>query len=262
MLRSLFSAASGMQAQALNIDVISHNLANVNTVGFKKSRTEFEDLLYNTIREPGAKSTINTEIPTGIQVGLGSRVIGINKIFSQGNFKRTGNPLDLVIEGDGFFQVTLPDGSIAYTRSGSFSKDSTGRVVTPEGYPLEPPLNIPADAISVTIGNDGTVSVISPGATTATQIGSIQLAKFINPAGLKSIGKNLFIQTTSSGDPILGTPGLDGFGTIAQGFQELSNVDIVEELVEMIIAQRAYETNARSVRTADEMLNRAINLGR
>ncbi len=262
MLRSLFSAASGMQAQALNIDVISHNLANVNTVGFKKSRTEFEDLLYNTVREPGAKSTINTEIPTGIQVGLGTRIIGVNRVFSQGNFKRTGNPLDIVIEGDGFFQVTLPDGSIAYTRSGNFSKDSTGRVVTPEGYPLEPPLNIPADAVSVTIGNDGTVSVISAGATTATEIGTIQLAKFVNPAGLKSIGKNMYIQTTSSGDPILGTPGLEGFGTLAQGFQELSNVDIVEELVEMIIAQRAYETNARSVRTADEMLNRAINLGR
>ncbi len=262
MLRSLFSAASGMQAQALNIDVISHNLANVNTVGFKKSRTEFEDLLYNTVREPGAKSTINTEIPTGIQVGLGSRIIGVNRVFSQGNFKRTGNALDLVIEGDGFFQVTLPDGSIAYTRSGNFSKDSTGRVVTPEGYPLEPPLNIPADAISVTIGNDGTVSVISAGSNTATEIGTIQLAKFINPAGLKSIGKNMYTQTTSSGDPILGTPGLEGFGTLAQGFQELSNVDIVEELVEMIIAQRAYETNARSIRTADEMLNRAINLGR
>jgi flagellar basal-body rod protein FlgG len=262
MLRSLFSAASGMQAQALNIDVISHNLANVNTVGFKKSRTEFEDLLYNTVREPGAKSTINTEIPTGIQVGLGSRIIGVNRVFSQGNFKRTGNALDLVIEGDGFFQVTRPDGSIAYTRSGNFSKDSTGRVVTPEGYPLEPPLNIPADATSVTIGNDGTVSVISAGSNTATEIGTIQLAKFINPAGLKSIGKNMYTQTTSSGDPILGTPGLEGFGTLAQGFQELSNVDIVEELVEMIIAQRAYETNARSIRTADEMLNRAINLGR
>ncbi len=262
MIKSLFTAASGMQAQALNIDVISHNLANVNTVGFKKSRTEFEDLLYQTVREPGAMSTINTEIPTGIQIGLGSRPVAVTRVFSQGNFKHTGNPLDLVIEGDGFFQVTLPDGTIAYTRAGSFSKDSTGRIVTAEGYPLEPPINIPQDAISVTIGSDGTVSVMRPGTTTPTQIGSIQLAKFINPAGLKSIGRNLFLETRSSGTPILGTPGLNGFGTISQGFQEMSNVDIVEELVSMIIAQRAYETNARSIRTSDEMLQRAINLGR
>jgi len=262
MIRALFTAASGMQAETLNIDVISNNLANINTSGFKKSRAEFQDLIYQSIREPGAKSTISTEIPTGIQVGLGVKPVAVNRVFSQGNFKHTGNPLDLVIEGDGFFQVTMPDGTIVYTRSGSFSKDSTGRLVTNDGYPLEPAITIPADAISITIGDDGTVSILRPGETTSTEVGSIQLAKFVNPAGLKSLGKNLFLNTQSSGDPIQGTPGLEGFGTITQGFLEMSNVDIVEELVEMIVAQRSYETNARAIRASDEMLNRAINLGR
>ncbi len=262
MIRALFTAASGMQAETLNIDVISNNLANINTSGFKKSRAEFQDLIYQSIREPGAKSTISTEIPTGIQIGLGVKPVAVNRVFSQGNFKHTGNPLDLVIEGDGFFQVTMPDGTIVYTRCGSFSKDSTGRLVTNDGYPLEPAITIPADAISVTIGDDGTVSILRPGETTATEVGSIQLAKFVNPAGLKSLGKNLFLNTQSSGDPIQGTPGLEGFGTITQGFLEMSNVDIVEELVEMIVAQRSYETNARAIRASDEMLNRAINLGR
>jgi flagellar basal-body rod protein FlgG len=170
--------------------------------------------------------------------------------------------LDLVIEGDGFFQVTMPDGTIAYTRNGNFSRDSTGRIVTNDGDPLEPSITIPADAISITIGNDGTVSVLSPGETVATEVGSIQLAKFINPAGLKSLGKNLFLNTTSSGDPIQGTPGLEGMGTIAQGYQEMSNVEIVDELVNMIIAQRAYETNSRAIRAANEMLRDVINVGR
>ncbi len=262
MIRALFTAASGMQAETLNIDVISNNLANVNTSGFKKSRAEFEDLIYQSLREPGARSTIATEIPTGIQVGLGVKPIAINRVFSQGNFKYTGNPFDLVIEGDGFFQVVNPDGVILYTRCGSFSKDSTGRLVTNDGYPMEPSITIPPDATSVTIGNDGTVSVLRPGESTPTEVGQIQLARFVNPAGLKSMGKNLFMNTQSSGDPIQGTPGLEGFGTLSQGFQEMSNVDIVEELVNMIIAQRSYETNARSIRAADEMLNRAINLGR
>ncbi len=251
-----------MQAETLNIDVIANNLANISTTGFKKSRTEFQDLIYQTLREPGARSTISTEIPSGIQVGLGVKPVAVNRIFSQGNFKHTGNPLDLVIEGDGFFQINMPDGTIAYTRSGSNSLDSTGRIVTHDGYPMEPAITIPADATSITIGSDGTVSIVRPGETTATEVGSIQLAKFINPAGLKSMGKNLFINTQSSGEPIQGTPGLQGFGTLAQGFQEMSNVDIVEELVEMIVAQRSYETNARSIRASDEMLNRAINLGR
>jgi flagellar basal-body rod protein FlgG len=260
MIRSLFTAASGMQAETLNIDVISNNLANVNTSGFKKSRAEFQDLLYQTLREPGAQSTISTEVPSGVQVGLGVKPVAVNRVFAQGNFKQTGNPLDIVIEGEGFFQVTQPDGTIAYTRSGSFSKDSSGRIVTNDGYPLEPSVSIPADAISLTIGNDGTISVQRPGETTATQVGTLQLARFINPAGLKSIGRNMFINTQSSGDPIQGTPGLNGFGTITQGFQEMSNVDIVEELVNMIVAQRSYETSSRSIRTADEMLQRAISL--
>ena len=262
MIRALYSATTGMQAETLNIDVIANNLANVSTTGFKKSRTEFQDLIYQTLREPGARSTISTEIPSGVQVGLGVKPVAVNRIFTQGNFKHTGNPLDVVIEGDGFFQITLPDGTIAYTRSGSYALDSTGRVVTNDGYPMEPALTIPADATSITIGSDGTVSIVRPGETTATEVGTIQLAKFVNPAGLKSLGKNMFINTQSSGDPIQGTPGLQGFGTISQGFQEMSNVDIVEELVEMIVAQRSYETNARSIRAADEMLNRAINLGK
>ncbi len=262
MIRALFTAASGMQAETMNIDVISNNLANINTSGYKKSRVEFQDLIYQAIREPGARSTIATEIPSGIQVGLGVKPVAINRVFSQGNFKHTGNPLDVVIEGDGFFQITMPDGTITFTRSGSLAKDSTGRLVTNDGYPLEPAITIPADAISLTIGNDGTVSILRPGETSATEVGSIQLARFINPAGLRSIGKNLFLNTQASGDPIQGTPGLEGFGTLAQGFQEMSNVDMVEELVNMIIAQRSYETNARSIRASDEMLNRAINLGR
>lgn len=262
MMRSLYSGASGMQAQTMNVDVISNNLANINTVGFKKSRPEFQDLMYQTLREPGAKSTISTEIPTGMQVGLGVKPVAINRIFTQGNFKHTGSQLDMVIEGDGFYQVTMPDGTIGYTRAGNFSRDSTGRVVTNEGYPLEPAITIPADAISITVGNDGTMSVLRPGETTATEVGSIQLVKFINPAGLKSLGKNLYLNTTSSGDPIQGTPGLEGLGSIAQGFQEMSNVDIVEELVGLIVAQRAYETSSKAIRASDQMLRNAIQLGR
>ncbi|MGE5344179.1 MAG: flagellar basal-body rod protein FlgG [Candidatus Omnitrophota bacterium] len=262
MMRALFSGASGMSAETLNMDVIANNLANINTTGFKKSRAEFQDLLYQTLREPGAKSTIATEIPTGMQVGLGVKPVAINRIFSQGNFKHTGSPLDMVVEGDGFFQVTMPDGSIAYTRDGNFSRDSTGRIVTNDGYPLEPAITIPTDAISITVGNDGTVSVLRPGETVATEVGTIQLTKFVNPAGLKSLGKNLFLNTTSSGDPIQGTPGLEGMGTISQGFQEMSNVDLVEELVSMITSQRAYETNSKTIRAADQMLQNAIQIGR
>lgn len=262
MIRALYSATTGMQAETLNIDVIANNLANISTTGFKKSRAAFQDLIYQTLREPGARSTISTEIPSGVQVGLGVKPVAVNRIFTQGNFKHTGGSLDMVIEGDGFFQITLPDGTIAYSRSGSFSLDSTGRVVTSDGYPMEPGITIPSDTTSITIGSDGTVTIVRPGETTATEVGTIQLSKFVNPAGLKSLGKNMFINTQSSGDPIQGTPGLEGFGTISQGFQEMSNVDIVEELVEMIVAQRSYETNARSIRAADEMLNRAINLGR
>lgn len=262
MMRALFSGASGMSAETLNMDVISNNLANINTAGFKKSRAEFQDLLYQTLREPGAKSTLSTEIPTGMQVGLGVKPVAINRIFSQGNFKHTGSPMDMVIEGDGFFQVTMPDGTIGYTRDGSFSRDSTGRIVTNDGYPLEPAITIPADAISVTVGNDGTVTVMRPGESVATEVGTIQLTKFVNPAGLKSLGKNLFSNTSSSGDPIQGTPGLEGLGTISQGYQEMSNVDLVEELVSMIVSQRAYETSSKSIRAADQMLQTATQLGR
>lgn len=261
-MKALFSGASGMHAETLNMDVISNNLANINTTGFKKSRAEFQDLIYQTLREPGARSTISTEIPTGIQIGLGVKPVAVNKIFSQGNFKLTSSPLDIVIEGDGFFQVTMPDGTIGYTRDGGFSKDSTGRVVTNDGNPLEPAVTIPADAISITFGSDGTISILRPGETEATEVGTLQLVKFINPAGLKSLGKNLYLNTSSSGDPIQGTPGLEGLGTVAQGYKEMSNVDIVEELVSMIISQRAYETNSKAIRAADQMLKNAIQLGR
>jgi len=261
-MRALYSGASGMNAQTLNMDVISNNLANVNTIGFKKSRPEFQDLIYQTLREPGAKSTISTEIPSGMQVGLGVKPVAISRIFSQGNFKQTGSPLDIVIEGEGFFQITMPDGTIAYTRAGSFSRDSTGRVVTSDGYPIEPALTIPADAISITVGNDGTVSILRPGETASTEVGTIQLAKFVNSGGLKSLGRNLFLNTSASGDPIQGTPGLEGLGTISQGFQEMSNVDIVEELVGMIVAERAYETSSKSIKTADNMLRTALSMGR
>ncbi len=261
-MRSLFSAASGMNAQTLNMDVISNNLANINTVGFKKSRTEFQDLIYQTLREPGARSSITTEIPTGIQVGLGVKPVAVNRVFSQGNFKHTGGALDMVIEGDGFFQVAMPDGTIAFTRDGTFSKDSTGRVVTNDGYPLEPSLTIPPDTISITVGNDGTITILRPGENEATELGTLQLVKFVNPAGLKSLGKNLFMNTASSGDPIQGTPGLEGLGTIAQGYQEMSNVDIVEELVGMIIAQRAYETCSKAIQAADGILRNALTIGR
>ncbi len=260
MMRSLFSAASGMHAQTMNMDVISNNLSNINTTGFKKSRVEFHDLIYQTMREPGTKSTISTEIPTGIEVGLGVKPVATTRLFGQGNFEHTGNSLDVVIEGDGFFQVNMPDGTIAYTRSGNFSKDSSGRVVTMDGYPLEPAISIPADAKSVSIGNDGTVSVVRPGESSATEVGAIQLVRFINPAGMKSLGKNLFMNTQSSGDPIQGTPGLEGFGTISQGFVEGSNVDIVTELVNMIIAQRSYEANSKAINTSNQMLQTAINI--
>ncbi len=262
MIRALWTAATGMRAQQLNIDVISHNLANVNTVGFKRTRADFQDLIYQTLRPPGADSTSTTKIPTGIQVGLGVKVAALEKIFAQGSFKQTGNPLDLAIEGKGFFKVELPNGDIAYTRAGAFKLDDQGRIVTSDGYPLDPVITIPPDAIDISIGEDGTVSVLQPGNTTYTQVGQITIVDFPNPAGLRAIGRNLFRETDSSGAPIEGTPGEDQFGTIVQGYIETSNVDVVEEMVNLIVAQRAYEANSKAIQTGDDMLRIANNLRR
>ncbi len=262
MLRALFSAATGMIAQQLNIDVISHNLANVNTTGFKRSRADFQDLLYQTLRQAGAASSNQTEIPTGIQLGLGSRAAAIQKLFLQGDFQHTQNQLDVAIDGAGFFQILRPSGEVAYSRAGSFKLDSQGRIVNSDGYPLEPEVVIPNDATSVTIGDDGIVSVLRAGDVNPQQVGQIRLVNFINPAGLSSLGRNLYQNTTASGDPIEGVPGQNGLGTLSQGFLEVSNVSVVEEMVNLIAGQRAYEINSKAIQAADEMLQVAGNLRR
>ena len=262
MIRALYTSSSGMQAQQVNLDAIANNLANVNTAGFKRSRADFQDLLYRTFRSPGTVGAQGITIPTGIQVGHGTRLVATQQIFSQGDFQETDNPLDLVIEDTGFFQILRPDGTTAYTRSGAFKKDGTGRLVTSDGFLLQPAITIPNDATSVTVGTDGTVSVTIPNQTNAQQIGSIQLARFINPGGLLSIGRSLFVPTSASGDPIVANPGIDGMGTVAQGFLEMSNVKVVEEMVNMITSQRAYEANSKAIQTADEMLSIANNMRR
>ena len=262
MMRALWSAATGMLAKQLDMDVIANNLANVNSAGFKKSRVDFQDLMYQTIRTAGSTVAQGSKVPTGIQVGLGTRAAAIQKVFSQGDFIQTENPLDLVIEGDGFFQVLLPDGSTAYTRTGAFKVDSEGRVVTSDGFVIEPELVVPANAVDISIGTDGTVTIQVAGENTPTELGQIQLARFLNPGGLVSIGRNLYKPSAASGDPAVGTPGLEGIGTIAQKFLEMSNVKVVEEMVNMIIAQRAYEVNSKAIQTSDEMLAAANNLRR
>ena len=261
-LRSLWTAASGMQAQALNIDVISNNLANVNTSGFKRSRADFQDLLYQNLRIAGAASSSGTEIPTSNQIGLGTKVAAVAKNFSQGDYKQTGNELDLAIDGRGFFQITTPEGEIAYSRAGSFKLDGDGNVVTSDGYLLEPQITIPSNAIQLTVGPDGTVTVMNAGELTPSEVGKIETARFANPAGLNATGKNLFMESKTSGSPTTGTPGEDGLGTITQGYLEMSNVNIVEEMVYMIMAQRAYEINGKAIQTSDEMLQMANNVKR
>jgi flagellar basal-body rod protein FlgG len=262
MIRSLWSSATGMQAQELNIDVISNNLANVNTSGFKKSRAEFQDLLYEILRPAGAASSADTIVPTGIQLGHGARPSAVQKIFTQGDFQNTKNELDWAIEGDGFFQIELPNGETSYSRDGEFKLDADGRIVNADGFLLVPEISVPTNTVSINVGMDGTVSVIQADDATPVQIGTIQLARFVNPAGLKSLGKNLYSPTEASGDEIVGTPGEDGFGTMAQGFLEMSNVSVVDEMVNMITAQRAYETNSKVIQTADDMLQMANNLKR
>jgi flagellar basal-body rod protein FlgG len=251
-----------MQSQALNLDVISNNLANVNTSGFKKSRAEFQDLLYETLLPAGTASSQDTEIPAGIQLGHGTRPSTVLKIFSQGNMENTQNELDLAIEGDGFFQITLPNGETAYTRDGAFKLDSDGRIVNSDGFTMEPEIAIPSDAMSISVGLDGTVSVLQAGESIPSEIGTIELARFINPAGLISMGKNLFMPSEASGNEVIGTAGEDGMGTLAQGFLEMSNVSVVDEMVNMITAQRAYESNSKAIQAADDMLQLANNVKR
>lgn len=259
MLRALYSAASGMEALQLNIDNIANNLANVNTTGFKQRRTQFQDLLYQNLVAPGSNASTSTEVPTGLQVGLGTRAVSNEIIFLQGDFVQTGNDLDLVIEGRGFFQVRLPDGNIAYTRGGAFHLDRDGRLVTSNGDPLEPQVSIPREATKVSVGSDGTVSVKLPGQMDAQQVGRLELATFVNPAGLDSVGKNLFMPSTASGDAITGSPGEEGVGTLLQGYLEQSNVDVVKEMINLIVSQRAYESSSRVVRAADQMYQEVNN---
>ncbi len=260
MMRALWTAGTGMVAQQGNIDNISNNLANVNTTGFKKTRLDFQDLMYQTIRQAGAASGQDTQIPTGLQMGHGVRQVATQKIYTQGNFQATGNSLDVAIEGDGFFQITMPDGTIAYTRDGAFKKDSQGRMCTSDGYLLEPQITIPQEATDFTVSSEGRVTAT----TTAGQqdLGEITLARFINPSGLESIGRNLLKETEASGVPMVTNPGADGAGTLAQKYLEMSNVQVVDEMVNMIVAQRAYETNSKAITTADEMLGQAANLKR
>ncbi len=251
---ALWVSKTGLSAQDTSLKTISNNLANVNTTGFKRDRAVFEDLLYQIKRQPGGQSSQDTQLPSGLQLGTGVRVVSTQKVFTEGNLQVTDQPLDIAVNGRGFFQILLPDGTISYTRDGQFQPDSAGNLVHANGYPLEPAITIPDGAQSITIGTDGVVSVQLTGTATPTQIGTITTVDFINPAGLEGIGNNLFLQTGASGDPQEGTPGLAGLGTLEQGMVETSNVEIVEEMVNMITTQRAYEMNAKVVTTADQML--------
>ncbi|MBU0509510.1 flagellar basal-body rod protein FlgG [bacterium] len=261
MIKSLYSAASGMHAQQTNLDNIANNIANANTTAFKRTRVEFQDLVYETLRGT-APTEQGTTIPTELQIGGGAKPVATVKNFEPGAPQNTGNPLDFMIRGDGLFQVLMPDGSLAYTRDGAWKLSADGQLVTANGLPMEPPLTIPQDATSILVNNDGRVLVMTASATEPTEIGRIELARFMNPAGLTNLGDNLYKQTIASGDPIVAQPGLDGTGTIDQGYLEASNVKIVNEMIALITAQRSYELNSKSVRTADDMIGIAANLKR
>ena len=260
MIRSLFIAKTGLEAQQTNLDVITNNLANVSTNGFKKSRAVFEDLLYQNIRQPGAQSSQQTQLPSGLQIGTGVRNVATERIFTQGNPTSTGNSKDIMINGNGFFQVLMPDGSTAYTRDGSFQLDANGQMVTSSGYPLQPAITIPPNATDINVGRDGTVSVTVPGAAAPTQVGTLMVSTFVNPAGLESKGENLYVETGSSGTPNASTPGTNGAGPLMQGYVETSNVNVVEEMVNMIQTQRAYEINSKAITTSDQMLQKLAQL--
>ena len=263
MLRALYSAGSGMTAQQMNVDNIAHNLANANTVGYKMRRAQFQDLMYQNLVQPGAAAGSQTVVPSGLQLGLGTRPAANEIIFTQGNFAATGNPLDLVIQGKGFFQVRRPSGELGYTRSGQFHLDRDGNMVTADGDPLEPQITVPPEAQSITVAGDGTVSFIQPGQSAAQLAGQIQLANFPNPAGLNSLGRNLYAPTDASGDPAVGIPGgQEGIGSLLQGYAEQSNVSVVEEFINLIVSQRAYEANSKVVKAADEMYQQVNNITR
>ena len=254
MMRALYTAASGMEAQQYQMDTISNNLANVNTTGFRRNEARFQDLVYQEMRAPGSPVGASV-VPVGQDVGLGVKVGSSEKIFTQGNLIQTGNPLDIAIEGDGFFQVTQPDGTTAYTRDGSFKRDANGAIVTADGYFLNPQITIPQNAQSISIGEDGTVSALVPGSNLPQQLGQIQLARFVNPAGLSPVGgHNLYTQTAASGAPIVSQAGLNGTGSLQGGYLENSNVQVVQEIVNMIVSQRAFEADSKSITASDEML--------
>lgn len=261
MIRSLWIAKTGLESQQTNMDVISNNLANVNTTGFKRSRAVFEDLMYQTIRQPGAQVGAANQLPSGLQLGTGVRTVATERIHTQGNLKDTGNSLDIAIQGKGFLQVEMPDGTFAYTRDGSMQVDQNGQLVTAGGYPIQPPINIPDNALTISIARDGTVSVTQPGAAgTNVEIGQLQLSTFINPTGLQSAGENLYVETDASGPANFAQPGLDGAGLVLQQYTETSNVNVAEELVNMITTQRAYEMNSKAISTSDQMLARLTQL--
>jgi flagellar basal-body rod protein FlgG len=256
MMRSLNTAASGMAAQQTAVDVIAHNLANVNTTGFRKQRAEFEDLIYQTIRTPGGTTGEGQKLPTGIQIGEGVRLVSTTQMHNQGSLLQTYSSLDCAIEGNGFFQIQRPGGEIAYTRAGNFRMDAEGRLVTVDGYEVEPAITIPTNATSVTISPNGMISVTTPGTNSTQDVGQLTLASFVNPAGLLAIGRTMFAPTDASGEALVGQPGEEGLGTVASGFLEASNVEVVNEMIDLIASQRAYEVNQRVITTADEMLRR------
>src|SRR5574340_27787 len=260
MIRSLWISKTGLDAQQTQMDVIANNLANVSTTGFKRSRAVFEDLLYQTIRQPGAQSSQQTQIPSGLQIGTGVRPVATERIHTQGNLQLTGNQLDVAIQGAGFFQVLMPDGTTAYPRDGSFQTDSQGQLVTASGFPIQPAITLPANVINVTIGRDGVVSVTQPGVVAPVQVGSLQLATFINSSGLMSEGENLYKETVSSGTPSTNVPGTNGSGLLNQSYVETSNVNVVEELVNMIQTQRAYEINSKAITVSDQMLQKLTQI--
>ncbi len=262
MIRAMRTAASGMMAQKLNVDNISNNLANVNTTGFKKSKIEFQDILYQVYRLAGATSQEGAEVPVELQIGYGAQAVASSRLFSKGDLSQTYNPLDIAIDGDGFIQVDLPDGTQAFTRDGALKLSREGELVTSDGYLLSAAITIPAEAEQINIGVDGTVSVINAGETEATDVGQIPLVKFLNASGLDAVGRNLYRQTRASGDPVEGIAGQEGLGGIRQGFLELSNVETVEEMVNLIVAQRAYEINSKAIQTSEDMLQIANNLKR
>ena len=262
MIRSMYSAATGMEAQQLYMDTISHNLSNVNTTGYKRTKMEFQDLMYQTLKEPGMRNAEGEMAPCGIEVGLGVKPAATQRIFEQGSLNQTSNSMDVAIQGEGFYQVNMPDGSIAYTRDGSFKTTSDGTIVTSDGYPIAPQISIPEGAQSLGISQEGKVTVILSGQATSTEIGQIEIARFVNPAGLRALGQNLYGESDASGEPVLETPGENGMGTLQQGYTEASNVQVVEEMVNMINAQRAYEIVSKSIQVSEEMLQVANNLKR